>query len=781
MVTGPSFPHHRVAADLIWPYWRWSVVRMAGFPYAPLERLTLHETVAVADRWDAAMDQAEAARKVAVAAFTETPFGDWGEEERRVLVTSARRISAGKPITENLDLAERCFSDAFAAYQEWRARDDEAKRAELDVANSYDRELHERRRSLRALIDDSAIREAMIWQSLSAYRAIEKLITDGLPQKRNKQVRRGEMLAAMYLQRFLAKNDTVGFFGPRAVAALGDQDAAVTFAANTLDLGRREVFFEHWAMVEIARAVAADPSVADWLRPRRPGQIAVNGRTLHYPVGQKRELAPNMARLLRLADGTRTIAELKRETIGSNDEQFASSAAFVTALDQLEEMQLLCRWPVVPTCETYVWAELRREIELFPESAARRKWLGRLDRIEDCRGAVECARGASAVERTLADLSDFFSEIAGTAAERKAGKVYGARHVVYMDCRSGHEIAIGSDFLERLKPLELVFETVRAYSARLWQTIDGPLRDQHAALDEDGDAAVDWIRFIDACLNDFLTVETCYEVVRDLQSVWRRALGVTGSETRIETSYEELRSRLVRELGDAPPAWPGARFHSPDLMVAAENLEAIACGNYQIVVGEIHGLRNMICYPVAMNMHPEMHDDVLAAHDADVPELLRPNVRREDMHRATNFLPPRSEAIRMIDVGWPPPKIDTERLFAEADLIVVKDDTTGALHVESRDGRLRTSLAVALNSYVGGLLSVAAFKILDGEHTPRLIVDDVVLARESWRLPGPPAAEGLEGFLSVRKWAAECGLPPRFFVKSPHEVKPFLVDLENPF
>ena len=345
---------------------------MAGFPYAPLEKLTLPETIDIADRWSAAKDQAEAARKTALAAFTETPFGDWGEEERRALVTTARRLSAGKPIKENLELVERCFSGAFAAYREWRARCDDAEREKANVLTTYERELIDRRRILRTLIGDASIKEAVIWQSLSAYRAIEKLIADDLPQKRNKQVRRGEMLAAMYLQRFLAKNDTIGFFGPRAIAALGDQDAAVTIAANDVDLGRREVFFEHWAMVEISRVVAADPSVADWLKPRRPGQIAVDGRTLRYPVGKRTELAPDMARLLSLADGTRTIAELKRETIGSNVDQFADTTAFDAALDELEGKQLLCRWPVVPTCETYVRESLRREIALFPETEERR-------------------------------------------------------------------------------------------------------------------------------------------------------------------------------------------------------------------------------------------------------------------------------------------------------------------------------------------------------------------------------------------------------------------------
>ncbi|WP_425412979.1 lantibiotic dehydratase [Micromonospora nigra] len=70
------------------------------------------------------------------------------------------------------------------------------------------------------------------------------------------------------------------------------------------------------------------------------------------------------------------------------------------------------------------------------------------------------------------------------------------------------------------------------------------------------------------------------------------------------------------------------------------------------------------------------------------------------------------------------------------------------------------------------------------DHQPRITVDRVVLARESWRF----ATAGLdfatlpdegERFRRVRHWQREHGLPRHLFVKTPVEAKPFHLDLTS--
>ena len=82
--------------------------------------------------------------------------------------------------------------------------------------------------------------------------------------------------------------------------------------------------------------------------------------------------------------------------------------------------------------------------------------------------------------------------------------------------------------------------------------------------------------------------------------------------------------------------------------------------------------------------------------------------------------------------------------------------------------------------------SVSEFKLVAAApHTPRIAIDDLVVARETWRWPardlvfaGSKTTE--ERFLGALRWAESHGLPRHVFVRVPHELKPVYVDLESP-
>ncbi|WP_425413384.1 lantibiotic dehydratase [Micromonospora pallida] len=108
----------------------------------------------------------------------------------------------------------------------------------------------------------------------------------------------------------------------------------------------------------------------------------------------------------------------------------------------------------------------------------------------------------------------------------------------------------------------------------------------------------------------------------------------------------------------------------------------------------------------------------------------------------------------------------------------------GVLTVYTRDGRHRLPLAEVL----GEALMVQLVQRFDirrpADHQPRITVDRVVLARESWRF----TAAGLdfaglpdegERFHRVRRWQREHALPRHVFVKTPVEEKPFHLDFAS--
>ncbi|MBQ1070669.1 lantibiotic dehydratase, partial [Micromonospora sp. D75] len=79
-----------------------------------------------------------------------------------------------------------------------------------------------------------------------------------------------------------------------------------------------------------------------------------------------------------------------------------------------------------------------------------------------------------------------------------------------------------------------------------------------------------------------------------------------------------------------------------------------------------------------------------------------------------------------------------------------------------------------------------AFKLMtDRPHSPRVTVDRLVLARETWRTTVgatglADAVDQARRYLAVRRWRTALGLPERVFVRVATELKPTYVDLTSP-
>src|SRR3954471_128953 len=109
---------------------------------------------------------------------------------------------------------------------------------------------------LAAVARDPAFREAVAWQSReSLARAVDKLGADapGSPSRR----RRWADVVGSYWQRYCAKNDTIGFFGPLAWGSFAESGEAMAVRSGAL-ARERVVHFETWAMEAVAAAAGID-------------------------------------------------------------------------------------------------------------------------------------------------------------------------------------------------------------------------------------------------------------------------------------------------------------------------------------------------------------------------------------------------------------------------------------------------------------------------------------------------------------------------------------------
>jgi hypothetical protein len=767
VTDGP--PAYRRYFPSSWPLWRWGILRSTGFPCEGLSRLATSEAARAVDALLDAQAQVQAAAAQALAAIERC-----APSARRTAAEVARRLRAGTVPERELERLRAVDEAAAAQVSAWRAAAARAGAASEHFVKILETELAAARASLRELVADPRIREATLWQSPSALEGLDALAHDGLPA-RNRKVRQREQLAAMYLQRYLAKNDAIGFFGPRAWFSVGNQSETINFRPGPELLDRRDLYFEHWAVWQLAERIAADPEVRAHLCPVRSPRVAVVGTTLFHPVDQRAELPPAYARLLHACDGTRSALQLAQTLATGGDDGFDDAHEALEALDELESQTLVTRHLAVPTCDYHPERLLAAALASLPSPLADR-YRPLLDELEHFRSGLSAAQGAEARGAVLADLNRWFESATGGPASRGGGQMYAARAVVFEDCTRNLSLDVGAPFFARIAaPLSLALLTSRWYLAELGKRVLLRARAIYQQLAvETGRAEVDYLRLWIALEPEVAALPDA--VNAEVQAVWHAALAARDGERQVERSAAALRPALEAAFAGARPDWPSARFHSPDLLIAAASPEAVARGDYRVIVGELHVGLNSVGYPVSVKQAPDEEAIIAACHAEMPPGFVVPSITNAQYHRAIRFDYQAPHIVELCTSPGTVSRFPPAQRIDLGELVVFLDGER--LRARTRDGRYQADLAQVLDApmRVGRDL-----RLFSGDHQPRVTVDGLVLGRETWRLPPPVLDEREEPLLSVRRWARAHGLPRRVFVKLPEETKPFLLDLENPF
>jgi len=114
--------------------------------------------------------------------------------------------------------------------------------------------------ALTAVAAEPAFGEAVMWQNRAAYANAVAKVASGSPTKPSRARQREEVVAS-YWQRYCAKNDTIGFFGPLAWGRFADDGPGLAVRSGAL-VARRDVHFEAWAVQALAAAVDPDLRIA---------------------------------------------------------------------------------------------------------------------------------------------------------------------------------------------------------------------------------------------------------------------------------------------------------------------------------------------------------------------------------------------------------------------------------------------------------------------------------------------------------------------------------------
>jgi surfactin synthase thioesterase subunit len=632
----------------------------------------------------------------------------------------------------------------------------------------------------RRIAADSLFREAVTWQSSSALSALDHLAAAPADERRNfKRIER-ETVLLRYWQRYCGKNDTIGFFGPCCWVGVDDAvPETVTVKPGAGLVRERRVALESWALAAFADSLAADPRIRRWLPVVLAPHLTLQGRTLLQPALPPLTLSPAEAAAVRLATGSRAC-----DVVAALTAEFAlhQEADGYLLLARLADRGLLI-WGANLPVSSGAEAVLRERLAGIGDPEARAACLGALDRLESARDAVAAAVGDPATLRArLSTLDNVFTELTGLPPRRREGEMYAARALCYEDTERDLDMVFGRPLLDELAgPLSILLQAARWLTVALARAYGDALRELHADLASGGTAVrlADLWYFAQGSLwgSGERPVDA---VAAEFAARWSTLFGLADEPVLLASA--DLAERVREAFPAQRPGWSAGALHSPDLHVCARDAEALARGEYQIVLGELHtswpDVRLRGLHSTASRRRPARRwhgERPRAAPDpALVPGRLAPPQRSPHAHPART------------DRSLPGLRLGARRAFRPPlpATSVIVEERDGELVAVAPDGHAWP--VIEMFSALLSMHAVDGFKLVEAApHTPRVTLDRMVVSRETWRTT--VAATGLtqlrperERYLAMRRWRARLGLPDRVYFKIGTEVKPMFADLTSP-
>jgi hypothetical protein len=663
-----------------------------------------------------------------------------------------------------------------------------------DYASVFDDAAREASRRLHEVAGDPRFREAVAWQNPTAMLGVDGLLRSG-PEPRpddnsRTRVKRGlrEDLVAKYWQRYCGKNETTGFFGPVGWARF-DPDGPPVVARPGSGLVRdRRVFLEQWALAALADRLAEDPEIRPWLPAGLPPHVALDGRRVLRPAQPPLELSRVEAAVLAGCDGRRPVADVARDLVADPGSGLRKPADVHVLLERLVGQGLVV-WGVDLPLRSTVEERLRGTLAAIPVSEARDRALESLRRLTAGRDAtVDTAGDADRLLAALAALDAEFVSVTGRQPRRRDGETYAGRTLCFLDATRDLDLVLGRRVLEELaRPLAILLQAARWLTVAIADAYGRALRELYE------DVAAD-LRSPDVPMGDlwFLAQGMLFgagerpvdSVTAEFSRRWSSLFGLDARSPgtrRVALTSDQLEAAAAATFAADRPGWAGGRIHSPDLHLCATSAEAAAAGDFTLALGEMHAAWATFDSWVFVTGHPapgELRDAMLRDLGPDRLLALIPG----DWPRIT------ARIERCLDEGWelgfaPAPGPDRDRLVPITTLTATETEDGSLV---ARDRRGRTWPLIEVFSGLVSMHAVDAFKLVAAAaHTPRISIDRLVVARETWLttiaetgLAGPTRYRDV--YVAARRWQRSLGLPERVFARISTERKPVLVDFTSP-
>jgi len=670
---------------------------MAGVPFDLTEALTTPKTTA-------------AARNVIAA---EREFSEIKNELHKLTQSPGNRLDERRSMRKALHSESIERMTAIPAFEPWRDKLVRIAHAFRSVDHILPEELTPARKHLREtacamlprylVFVDPAAREQILRHAA------------GPVQSRDKKARAHERHLLLYLQRIFAKSDSFSEFGPGGWGTIDNSIATLAFKPQP-GIAARETFAERWTAHGVAAAMNADPDVRIELTPRiHPNGRLDGDRFIFCETGKTVVPTSRQLDLLRQIDGRSPAHALP----GTVDE-----------LHQLADANFILWQVEVPALDPHAFDTLLGDVQRWRDNPARARWLELLEPIADL--SLRFAKNSTTEARfeVMDEAREALRQL-GVARGVSDRFLYSAANPIGEDCFRKTNFAINPAMLaevsEQAAPWIDLWRDCYAFIA---DRVSAGLRRLLKSSPGNG-GPVSLPMFLQHCADQKMSltgpgmVALAHLAFQEVKAAFRELFQerATMEEWEFTVSDSQFVRRKFQYSNFDEFTYPSA-----DLQLAATSVDAVARGDYQWILAELHapvallqhgfywscpdkkGLSEAIT--LTTNGRPHFQFGFLAADFTSTTAI--------HLHDATpgsfNFVAPQRS-----DPAW--------RAIPPAEAEVYLEETTGDVclrHVGS--GEYLGSFARAWFISLG--FHPFAFSL--GAYTPRMRCGNVVVQRRSW-------------------------------------------------
>jgi hypothetical protein len=782
-----------------WSLFPHLIVRCTGFPFDLLERFRYSGS-------------ADAARRLAWETGRFEQYRSTAPRLHRPSKPLLDLLKAHRPVPAELTESPDLFVD-------WNRYAETALAASIEFEQAFGEDERRTQAELEALLRSERFLEAVASSSPPVFADIRR-------GRLNARVHRQ---LASYLQRFTAKNETMSFFGPinyGRVEPAAAGDVSVSWS-GPLTL-RRHTFLASWLVQGIARRIAFLPDILPWLvfrrkgfsqaptrgnRRGRLGDILIRMGVVH-PDQVRDALARQTGTRARLGEILLEQGLITASALTAALAQQAQSASVEGGQSAEDFLPQLVGAADGTRNARGLAAALRVELPLVLEYV----------RIGCDRGLLTHQLEVPAgVHRPLEDLMGRLAGIPGPRAREQLGLLEEVLvlHRRYSEAGPDEKVKLNDQLRTLARAHWGVEHTATAAATK-------PSGDSPTPRGEGHNFYADRLPLREECGGDLrITVsgERAAELAAKCQRplelmahsavatrlaarrevgrlmgkreipLWRLLTAVADRPIPYDTS---LSAAITAQLEDPsepvyhldrlslPPLEPGAIpvAASVDLLIRAASVEAWQKGHYQVVMGDMHD--TVLVWGWALQFH-DQRAEVESQMMLELGKLPR------EIPVVTALA---SRRTGLVPAEFPGPVVEVGGVSGHAsgwkmpldDLVVRSDGELATLWSTNLDAEvcLYNGELESLVHTAFALPRLRAVKVQVRPHTPRLVLDGVVLQREQWLL-SPESAQRLLACETDRErlqtglalWD-ELGLPEYTFAKFKGERKPILVDVRNP-